>query len=97
MADIKSNKEKILQFKSEMVDMGVKRTVKVMKFSDDKQLDQAVYFSCYDVSALVPAFHLQMASKHFLTWCPRTTLSIAKTFSESELAIVVSSSCRNAT
>lgn len=43
VADIKSRKEKILQFKSEMVAMGVKRTVKAMKFGEDKQLDQAVY------------------------------------------------------
>ncbi len=43
VADIKKNKEKILQFKSEMVDMGVKRAVKAMKIGEDKQLDQAVY------------------------------------------------------
>jgi len=43
VGDIKRNKERILQFKSEMVSMGVKRTVKVMKVGDDKQLDQALY------------------------------------------------------
>ena len=43
VADIKKNKEKILKFKTEMVQMGVKRKVKVMKLGDDKKLDQAVY------------------------------------------------------
>ena len=43
VGDIKNNKKKILQFKSEMVGMGVKRPVKAMKVGEDQQLDQAVF------------------------------------------------------
>ena len=37
------NQEKILSFKSKMVNMGMKRDAKVMRVSEDAVLDQAVY------------------------------------------------------
>ena len=43
MADIKRNKEKILKFKSEIVELGVNSKAKTMKLGDDRQLDEAVY------------------------------------------------------
>ena len=43
VGDIKKNREKILKFKTEMNDMGMTRSAKVMKLSDDSKLDQAVY------------------------------------------------------
>ena len=43
VSDIKKNKKKILAFSCEMVDMGMKKQAKVMKLSDDRRLDQAVF------------------------------------------------------
>ena len=43
MGDIKKNREKILRFQRETIDMGMSRKAKVMKLSHDKKLDQAVY------------------------------------------------------
>ena len=43
VSDLKKNKEKIHHFKTEMVDMGMRRQAKTMKLGDDKQLDQALY------------------------------------------------------
>ena len=43
VGDIKKNREKVLKIKSEMIDMGMTRSAKVMKLSDDNKLDQAVY------------------------------------------------------
>ena len=40
---VKKNKEKILRFSHEMVDMGIKKQAKIMKVSDDGCLDQALY------------------------------------------------------
>ena len=37
VAGISKSRKKILQFKSEMVDLGVKKTVKAMKVGKDKQ------------------------------------------------------------
>lgn len=43
VSNMKKNKEKILNFKREMVDMGMKKKAKVMKVGDDQRLDQAVF------------------------------------------------------
>ena len=43
VSDINKNREKIRSFSCEMVDMGMKKQGKVMKVSDDKHLDQAVF------------------------------------------------------
>ena len=43
VSDIKKNKEKILSFKREMVDMGMKKRPKTMKLGEDRELDQALY------------------------------------------------------
>ena len=40
IGDIKKNREKFFKFKSEMIDMGMTRSAKVMKLSDDNKLDQ---------------------------------------------------------
>ena len=40
---IKKNREKILKFRSKMIDMGMSRKAKVMKLGDDQLLDKAVY------------------------------------------------------
>ena len=39
VGDIKKNREKVLKFKSEMIDMGMTRSAKVMKLSDDNKFD----------------------------------------------------------
>ena len=43
VGDIKRNREKILAFKKGMLDMGMTRKAKVMKLSDNIQLEKAVY------------------------------------------------------
>jgi hypothetical protein len=43
VSDIKKNKAKIIAFSQEMVDMGMQKQAKVMKISDDRRLDQAVF------------------------------------------------------
>ena len=43
VGDIKKNRLKIMNFKAEMVDMGMSKKAKVMKIGDDKKLDKAVY------------------------------------------------------
>ena len=43
VGDIKKNREKIISFKKEMIDMGMKRKAKVMKLADNSQVDRALY------------------------------------------------------
>ena len=43
VGDIKKSKEKILQFRREMVEMGMTNKPKVMKFGYNEKLDQALY------------------------------------------------------
>lgn len=43
VVDIKKNREKVLKFRSEMIDMKMTRSAKGMKLSDDNKPDQAVY------------------------------------------------------
>lgn len=43
VSDIKKNKAKIIAFSQEMVDMGMQKQAEVMKISDDRRLDQAVF------------------------------------------------------
>ena len=43
VSDIKKNKAKIIAFSQEMVNMGMQKQAKVMKISDDRCLDQAVF------------------------------------------------------
>jgi hypothetical protein len=43
VGDIKKNREKILQFQRETIEMGMSRKAKSMKLSVDKKLDQALY------------------------------------------------------
>ncbi len=43
VGDIKKNREKIMKFRKEIVEMGMSRKAKVMKLGDDEKLDQAVY------------------------------------------------------
>ena len=43
VSDIKKNKAKIMQFRHEMVEMGMKQQAKVMKIGDDQRLDQTVF------------------------------------------------------
>lgn len=43
VSDIKKNKKKILEYRGELVERGVKKTVKAIKYGEDQRLDQAVY------------------------------------------------------
>lgn len=43
VSDIKKNKAKIIAFSQKMVDMGMQKQAKVMKISNDRRLDQAVF------------------------------------------------------
>ncbi len=43
VGDVKKNREKILKFQGEMIDMGMSRKAKVMKLGNNQKLDQAVY------------------------------------------------------
>ena len=43
ISDIRRNKEKILLYKKDMVEMGMSRPAKVMRVADDSELDKAVY------------------------------------------------------
>ena len=43
ISDIRRNKEKILSYKKDMVEMGMSRPAKVMRVADDSELDKAVY------------------------------------------------------
>lgn len=43
VSDIRKNKEKILSFRRQTVDMGMKKRPKTMKLGEDRELDQALY------------------------------------------------------
>ena len=43
VSDLKKNKEKILCFQREMMEMEMKKEAKTMRLGDDKRLDQALY------------------------------------------------------